>query len=159
MESHPLLGRRTLSFAMLALALPNVGAQVTSAEQNKKFVISPTGIRTLSDLIRAMKATAGPLLPPSLPLKEYYTAISKAFVENAHAAVAAGIKGIPPEILERIPRTRVALPILVAIVLAGVTFLVPLGTLVSVVVGSLTVLMVSIAVAIESLGDRRRLKT
>jgi hypothetical protein len=157
MNTH-CLKRRAVTMALMLSVLPKVNAQGIEADRANTFVIDAGAVKTLADLIGAMKAAAGPLLPSSLPLEEYYKAISKAFVENAHAAAAAGIKGIPPALLAKIPKRRVVFPILVAVVIMGVTFLVPLQTLVWAVIGSLAVLTVFIHKAIVALQREGRLK-
>jgi hypothetical protein len=158
-KNLPGFNRRLMTCAILASIFSPVSAQLVSEPQDAKFVIDADAVKTLKDLIREMKAAAGPLLPPSIPLAEYYQAISKAFVENAHAAAAAGIRGIPPAILEKIPRRRVVFPILVVVAIAGVTFLVPLSTLVWAVVGSLGVLTLYIYKAIDALKRETPIRT
>lgn len=158
MSTKPAFTRRAIALVLAGFVVPGIASQVAERESATTFAIDPAGIKTLRDLIGAMKTAAGPLLPPSIPLRAYYEAISAAFVEHAHAAAAAGIKGIPPKLLEKIPRRRVAFPILVTVVIAGVTFLVPLATLVWTVIGSLTVLTVYILRAIDAVTRDKPLK-
>lgn len=158
MRTHSGCTRRAVALALAGSVLPAWSVEVTADGRATVFAIDGTGIKTLRDLIAAMKKAAGSHLPPSIPLKAYYEAISRAFVEHAHAAAAAGIKGIPPKLLQKIPRRQVAFPILVTVVIAGITFLVPLATLVWTVIGSLTVLTVYILRAIDAMTRDKPLK-
>lgn len=150
------LTRRAVALALAGSLLGSLSADGT--EGGRTFTIDATGIKDLRDLITAMKKAAGRRWSASVSLQAYYEGVSKSFVEHAHAAAAAGIRGIPPWLLEKIPKRRVGFTILVAIAVGGVTFLVPLSVLAWTVIGSLALLTVYIYRAIDAMTRDKPLK-
>jgi hypothetical protein len=112
-----------------------------------KFVINDPKLKTVDDLIAAMKVAAGSSLPSTATAKDYYKPIAAAFVQNMHAMADAGAK-IPREWIAKLKKRNVVVPIMVVVVLWGITFLVPLSFFADLVLASLAVIGAFILVAI-----------
>lgn len=112
-----------------------------------------TGVKTLKDLVEAVKLAAGPRRPSRFKVKDVYRAFASAFVENGQEAIRQGIK-IPRWIAEKLPGMRKAMvPAMVLIPLWGLIFLVPLAPFFWIILGSLTVLSLYI---VDEISDRSK---
>ena len=117
-----------------------------------KFVIDDPKLKTVDDLIAAMKEAAGSSLPSTAQVKEFYKVIADVFVENMHAIAEAGVK-VPKEMLAKLRKRNVFAPIMVVVVLWGTTFLVPLSLFGQIVVNSLIAIGAFIFLAIVALSE------
>jgi len=121
----------------------------TTPPRPTKFVIDDPKLRTVDDLIAAMKEAAGNSLPSTAQMKDYYKGIAEAFVQNMHAIAEAGVK-VPSEWLAKLKKRNAVAPVMVVVVLWGITFLVPLSLLGDLVVGSILAVGLFIWAAIEA---------
>ena len=120
--------------------------------------VDTIGVKSVPDLISAIKKAAGPLLPSSVTMDDFFRSIAESFVESAHAAADAGYP-IPKWILDALPARKVAAPIFVVLVIFGIKFLVPLSVIAETVLYSLAAMTAFIWLAIGSDKAERNGKT
>ena len=111
--------------------------------------VDTTGVKSVPDLISAIKKAAGPLLPSSVTMNDFFQSIAESFVESAHAAADAGYP-IPKWVLDALPARKVAAPIFVVLVIFGIKFLVPLSVIAETVLYSIAAMTAFIWLAIGS---------
>lgn len=118
-------------------------------EEIQAYKLNPDNIKNLQDLIEEMKLSAGSKAPKEINLKEVYKVLATAFVDYAHDAIRLGIK-LPESIAKRLPlQKKTVVPALMIFTLWGVKFILPISTFFKVVLGSLGVMYVFIAAAID----------
>jgi hypothetical protein len=127
--------------------LPFIGC---ATDQNpEKIMVETKDVKTLPDLVGAIRSSAGSYAPQNYDINDIYRALALSFVENAQAIVESG-KKIPEEILKRIPLNRkVVAPIYVAITLWGIKFWVPLKIIAEVIILSIYLMAAFIYWAID----------
>lgn len=153
------VSRRYFSnFLASTICLP-VLTGCASTPKPTKFVIDGANLKTIDDLVTAMKNAAGSSLPTAAQAKDFYKAIAEAFVQNIHAITDAGVK-VPSEMLARLNKRNVVVPIMVEVILWGIKFYVPLHVIGQLVVNSLIVMALFVWGAIEAAsGDGKKTTT
>jgi hypothetical protein len=141
--------RRRFSTNILVGLLAPLLSSATELSPKLKYVIDGANLKTVDDLVAAMRKAAGNNIPSSVQAKEFYKSIAEAFVQNIHAIADAGIK-VPREMLEKLKKQKIILPIMVVVVVWGVTFLVPLAVIGNLVLGSLVVMGLFVWAAIAA---------
>lgn len=140
----------------LLLGSLSVHTLASTEESTPALMLDTSHVRTLDDLIAVMRKAAGDRLPANLDVKAFYRAFAKTFVEHAQDAIAAGVK-IPRYVREQLPHGRkTVFPILVTVVILGVTFLVPLQVFFEVVVVSLALMWFFIHEEIKAMKASKR---
>lgn len=133
--------RRTLLCFGLSAPMLCLASCATPPTPPAPIPVDVTGVKSVHDLIAAIKKAAGPLIPSSVKMEDFFRGIAATFVEYAHAAAGAGYP-VPKWVLEALPmRKTVAPPIFVVMILFGVKFLVPLSTIVETVLFSITAMV------------------
>ena len=118
-------------------------------EEIQAYKLNPDNIKNLQDLIQEMKLSAGSKAPKEINLKEVYKVLAAAFVDYAHDAIRLGIK-LPESISKRLPlQKKIAVPALMIFTLWGIKFILPIASFFKVILGSLGVMYVFIAAAID----------
>ncbi len=121
-----------------------------STEEIPIVKLNPDKIKTLDDLIREIKQSAGTRLPKDVDLKVIYRELAEAFVEFAQDAISLGAK-IPEEIIKRLPlKKKATVPVLMIFVLWGIQFVVPIATFFNAILGSLAVMLLFIIAALKA---------
>lgn len=140
------IARRQLLLA--AFALPFVSIAATPLPQ---VVVDVAGVTDVPSLIAAMKRQAGNLLPKHLADKEFYAEFAKVFVEHARSAADIGYQ-VPEWILDKLPHRKVVIPALglAIFALGGVTFVIPVGTIIAAVIASIAVMTIALVAAIRA---------
>jgi hypothetical protein len=137
---------------------PKPNVDLAAPVKPTKFLIDDPKLTTVDDLIAAMKNVAGSSLPSTAQAKDFYQAIADAFVQNMHAIAEAGVN-VPKEMLAKLRKRNLAAPIMVVVVLWGITFLVPLAFFGKLVLASLVVIGLFIWASIEaSSGNGKKVK-
>ncbi len=121
-------------------------------EEMQAYKLNPGNINNLQDLIQEMKINAGSKAPKEIKLEKVYEVLATAFVDYADAAISLGIK-FPESISKRLPlKKKVVVPALMILTLWGIQFILPISIFFKVIIGSLGVMYVFIASAIDKKG-------
>lgn len=159
MREKKAVSRRYFSSVLTSVVCAPLLLSCAAPPPQTKFVIDGTNLKSLDDLIAAMREAAGNSLPSAAQAKDFYKAIAEAFVENIHAIAEAGVR-VPREMIARLKKRNVFVPVMVVVVMWGVTFLVPLTLIGDLVIGSLIVMGLFIWAAIDAVsGDPKKAKT
>ena len=131
------------------VVLPFIGC--ATDQKPEKIMVDTKNVKTLPDLVGAIRSSAGSYAPQNYDINDIYRALALSFVENAQAIVESG-KKIPEEILKRLPLQRkVVAPILVVVTLWGIKFLVPLTVITDIILASIFFMVGFIYWAIDSI--------
>jgi len=156
MSKQIIMGRRrVLAMAIIStFALMSCSAQPVRPEP---IVVDTTGVKDIRDLIRAIKAAGGNLLPQSNSDDYILVAMAKSFIENARdAAERYGVQ-IPSWIIERLPNRKVAwdkTEAVVFITILGVVFVLPQLLFFTVLLGSILLMTNFIADELRKLSAK-----
>ncbi len=149
MESINQFRRKAIIFGMAAPMLGLASCATEPTPPPPPIRVDTAGVKSVPDLIEAIKKAAGPLLPSSLKMDDFFRIIAESFVESAHAAADAGYP-IPKWVLNALPARKVAAPIFVVLVILGVKFLVPLSVIAETVLYSIAAMTAFIWLVIDS---------
>ncbi len=131
------------------VVLPFIGC--ATEQKPEKIIVETKNVKTLSELVDAIRSSAGSYVPQNYDINDIYRALALSFVENAQAVIESG-KKIPEEILKRLPLQRkIVVPIMVIVTLWGIKFLVPLSVFIEAIFWSITFMTGFILWAIDSL--------
>jgi hypothetical protein len=114
--------------------------------------VDVSGVDSMPKLIEAVNNAARPWGSEVIPDSRLIAECARTFVTNAHAAVEQGYK-IPQWVLDRIPARRVAVPVLGMMMFSayGITFLIPVATVIVATLGSLALMTTAIIAATREL--------
>jgi hypothetical protein len=127
---------------------------IAQAEQQKPIPVDVSGVTDVPSLIRAIRRTAGGLLPASIKDEVFHAEFAKAFVKNARAAAERGFR-IPQWVLDKLPARKVFVFIpfaaaVIVLMINGVPFSVAVETVVTAVLASIVLMASSITNALHS---------
>lgn len=144
--------RRT--FLRLSLSASTFLLVACATEQKKPRTPIPVEVSNVTDvpsLIASIKKAGGRSVSNSIRDEDFFDELARVFVDNVHAAAENGYP-IPRWILDQLPRRRVVVPILgyVVLTLWGTQFIIPTATVITAVLGSITLMTTAVFQAIRA---------
>lgn len=154
------IGRRKAIVTSLC-AMFSIVACSTQPARPAPITLVTDGIKSIKDLILAMKNASADRLPATSSDEGYLTAIAKSFVANARETAEQYRLQLPSWIQDKLPGKKAsandgldARDALLAVTVLGIVFLVPKLFLVTLVLGSLTILTTYILVELKKLASQ-----
>jgi hypothetical protein len=112
--------------------------------------IDSSDVTDIPSLINSIRRAGGKWIPKTVKDEDFLDPFANLFITYAHAAADNGYP-VPNWILSRLPNKKVIFPILgvATFPLWGITFTVPTATIITAVLGSITIMTTALVAAIK----------
>lgn len=143
--------RSVIKYSLALLIAPVVGCS-SQPQKPTSVEVDVSGVDTVPKLIEAIKKAGGPWRADTTPDTHFIKEFARTFVQNARAAAQKGFK-IPQWVLDKLPARKVAFPVLGLMIFNayGINFVIPVGTVVTAVLGSFALMTTAVIAAVREI--------